>query len=315
MINGKDVPSSVGRAGTNPTALIQAGNLEIGGTNGGTLPFPGYIKDVAIYNSKVTQATISASRNQPLTGSEANLISAYSGANTTDLNTTNANNLTAQNGAVTGFASAPWGNRGLSSTLDYGLVMAVSGSTATVQVPEGCTIPTTGGVSAVAYSVAANPFGFVSDKGRWGVEALIRTDISVTNSVSGTWVAFPVSVTIPTGRWRYGMKGNFAQATTGAASIRSGWITLASSAPTNGTGGTIDGGNDWPIIRMLSGNAGIQTVHTYTESHRYISLASSTTYTTYGVSDSITATETTQIRALSSLWRDATYQTVDFTSY
>jgi hypothetical protein len=167
MINGKDVPAFVQRGGTNPTALVQAGNLEIGSEAGGSNNFPGYIKDVAIYNSKITQATISASRNQPLTGSEANLISAYSGANTTDLNTTNANNLTAQNGAVTGFASAPWGNRGLSTTLDYGLVMAVSGSTATVQVPEGCTIPTTGGVSAVAYSVMASPFGFVSDKGRW----------------------------------------------------------------------------------------------------------------------------------------------------
>jgi hypothetical protein len=129
MINGKDVPASqVAQSWYKPyrsspsrkprNRLMKRRSL---------LPFPGYIKDVAIYNSKITQATISASRNQPLTGSEANLISAYSGANTTDLNTTNANNLTAQNGAVTGFASAPWGNRGLSTTLDYGLVMAVSG--------------------------------------------------------------------------------------------------------------------------------------------------------------------------------------------
>jgi hypothetical protein len=170
MINGKDVPAQVARGGTNPTALVQAGNLEIGSWNGGLLPFPGYIKDVAIYNSKITQATISASRNQPLTGSEASLISAYSGANTTDLNTTNANNLTAQNGAVTGFASAPWGNRGLSTTLDYGLVMAIPSSTsAVIQVPEGCTIPTTGGVSAVAYSVMASPFGFPKREGMYEI--------------------------------------------------------------------------------------------------------------------------------------------------
>jgi hypothetical protein len=46
--------------------------------------------------------------------------------------------------------------------------MAIPSSTsAVIQVPEGCTIPTTGGVSAVAYSVMASPFGFVSDKGRW----------------------------------------------------------------------------------------------------------------------------------------------------
>jgi hypothetical protein len=188
--------------GTNPTALVQAGNLEIGSSNGGTNPFPGYIKDVAIYNSKITQATISASRNQPLTGSEASLISAYSGANTTDLNTTNANNLTAQNGAVTGFASAPWGNRGLSTTLDYGLVMAIPSSTsAVIQVPEGCTIPTTGGVSAVAYSVMASPFGFVSDKGRWIVGTYAKADTFQGSAVSGTWYSLNLTMSIPTGNW------------------------------------------------------------------------------------------------------------------
>lgn len=181
MINGKDVPAFVQRGGTNPTDLTQAGNLEIGSTNGGNAPFPGYIKDVAIYNSKVAQATISASRNQPLTGSEANLISAYSGANTTDLNTTNANNLTAQNGAVTGFASAPWGNRGVSSTLDYGLVMAVSGSTATVQFPEGCSAPTSGGISAVAYSTQANPFGFPK-RPITKLETILQSDFTTTTT-------------------------------------------------------------------------------------------------------------------------------------
>jgi hypothetical protein len=188
MINGKDIPAIVQRSGTNPTALVQAGNLEIGSNNGGGAVFPGYIKDVAIYNSKITQATISASRNQPLTGSEANLISAYSGANTTDLNTTNANNLTAQNGAVTGFASAPWGNRGVSSTLDYGLVMAIPSSTsAVIQVPEGCTIPTTGGVSQVSYSVMASPFGFVSDKGRWTIVTQANSIYDRGVSASGSF--------------------------------------------------------------------------------------------------------------------------------
>jgi hypothetical protein len=202
MINGKDVPAFLTQNGTNPTALVQAGNLEIGSENGGASPFPGYIDQVAIYSAKVTQATILASRNQPLTGSEANLISAYSGANTTDLNTTNANNLTAQNGAVTGFASAPWGNRGLSTTLDYGLVMAIPSSTsAVIQVPEGCTIPTTGGVSAVAYSVMANPFGFVSDKGRWIVGTYAKADTFQGSAVSGTWYSLNLTMSIPTGNW------------------------------------------------------------------------------------------------------------------
>jgi hypothetical protein len=200
MINGKDVPAQVARGGTNPTALVQAGNLEIGSWNGGLLPFPGYIKDVAIYNSKITQATISASRNQPLTGSEANLISAYSGANTTDLNTTNANNLTAQNGAVTGFASAPWGNRGLSTTLDYGLVMAIPSSTsAVIQVPEGCTIPTTGGITASAYSSMANPYGWPSSANTiLGMSQIQANQGSITTTTD--LLGATQTVTAPTGK-------------------------------------------------------------------------------------------------------------------
>ena len=235
MINGKDVPASVTRNGTNPTDLTQAGNLEIGSVNGGTLPFPGYIKDVAIYNSKVAQATISASRNQPLTGSETSLISAYSGANTTDLNTTNANNLTAQNGAVTGFASAPWGNRGVSTTLDYGLVMAVSGSTATVQVPEGCTIPTTGGVSAVAYSVMASPFGFVSDKGRWEISSSLQMNNTGGATAATTcYDRFLANLTIPVGSWDVGLQGTMYIYKSGAnaTGIVSNFLATASAGQT-----------------------------------------------------------------------------------
>ena len=300
--DGVSVPVAAAvTAGTAPTTAGTGGDFSIGRKGASASEYaPGYISNVAVFDAVLSAATIKEHSTYKLTGSETNCIGAWSLDNTANDQSSAGNNLTAT-GGVGYTAMTPHGQlgNGVETTKAVGLVTNVNGTTVTVQCPEGVTIPSgSSTISSVAYSTQANPFGWVSDKGRWGVEALIRTDISVTNSVSGTWVAFPVSVTIPTGRWRYGMKGNFAQATTGAASIRSGWITLASSAPTNGTGGTIDGGNDWPIIRMLSGNAGIQTVHTYTESHRYISLASSTTYTTYGVSDSITATETTQIRAL-----------------
>jgi hypothetical protein len=58
MLDGVDVPAAVSRAGTNPTALVQAGNLEIGSYNGGLLLLTGKIAQVAIYNAKVTQSTI-----------------------------------------------------------------------------------------------------------------------------------------------------------------------------------------------------------------------------------------------------------------
>lgn len=204
MIDGVAVPATVSRTGTNPTALVQAGNLEIGTTNGGGNNFPGYIDQVAIYSAKVTQATHLAAMHQGLTGSETSLISAYSNGSTTDLNTTNANNLTAQNGATTASVS-PFGNNARSSTLDYALVTKVAGAVVTVQVPEGCTIPTSGGVSAVAYSTQANPYGFVSDKGRWVVETH-SFDNSSTLTASAWGNSGSIRVSMPVGAWDIGGK-------------------------------------------------------------------------------------------------------------
>ena len=200
MINGKDVPAQKLTNGTNPSSLVQAGNLEIGSYNGGTNLFPGYIKDACIYGNKVTQANILARMHQTPLGTETDLISAYSGAGLTDLSA-NANNLTAQNSATSGYASAPYGNRGVSTTLDYGLVMAVSGSSVTVQVPEGCTIPTSGGVSAVAYSVMASPYGFVTDKGRWTVLSLDKTDRTQVASGTTWYNLGSFSISVPKGSW------------------------------------------------------------------------------------------------------------------
>ena len=211
MFNGVDVPASLSQGGTNPTALVQAGNLEIGSENGGTVPFPGYIDQVAVYNAKVTQATILASINRALTGSETSLASAYSNGSVNDLNTTTPNNLTATNGATT-VANSPFGNRGVSTTLEYGIVMAntfSTNTTVTVQVPEGCQLPTTGGISSVDYSTQNVPYGFPRDKGRWSLYCKIRS--ALTNTSSATYVAFSgnaISLTVPSGSWKIAFQFN-----------------------------------------------------------------------------------------------------------
>jgi len=186
MIDGVDCPTNSFRGGTNPTALIQAGNLEVGSRNGGLQPFTGYIDQVAVYSAKVTQATILASINRALTGSETSLASAYSNGSVNDLNTTTPNNLTATNGATT-VANSPFGNRGVSTTLEYGVIMANSFSTnttLTIQVPEGCQLPTTGGISSVDYSTQNVPYGFPRAKGRWQLSSLLRTQNSQTSNAT-----------------------------------------------------------------------------------------------------------------------------------
>lgn len=170
MVDGTDVPVSVTRNGTNPTALVQAGNLEVGSHNGGLLPLPGKIAQAFVSSAKITQANVRTLYSQGLTSaliSTHNIISAYSFSNSiNDLNTTNANNLTASGSAVATNADSPFGTQAsgsISSTLDYAVITAATFSTnttITVRVPEGNTIPTSGGVSSVVYSSSAFPYGF-----------------------------------------------------------------------------------------------------------------------------------------------------------
>lgn len=216
MIDGVDVPSRVSRGGTNPTALVQAGNFQVGADNGTQYPFDGKLAQVAVFSAKVTQATIRTYMSQGLAGNETSLISAYSFNNSiTDLNTSNANNLTAQNSAVATATDSPFAQRdnvatGLTAgTVEYGIVTAASYSTnttLTVQVPEGSAIPTSGGVSAVSYSQSRSPFGFPSSATKWDIILLTKQSLSQSAPTLGTWYnAFAngcMQITVPIGAWR-----------------------------------------------------------------------------------------------------------------
>jgi hypothetical protein len=211
MIDGVDVPVTVSRGGTNPTALIQAGDLNIGASNA-TRFFPGKIAQIAIYSAKVTQATILASIDRTLAGSETSLISAYSFNNTINDLSANANNLTANGSAVATNADSPFGGQAdgtISSTLDYAIIQKVAFSTnttVTVQVPEGCTIPTSGGVSAVVYAPSGTPYGFPKQKTKWQVQLIIGATISTIGTSTSTTYAFgatgqELNITAPLGEW------------------------------------------------------------------------------------------------------------------
>jgi hypothetical protein len=220
MIDGVDVPASVARGGTNPTALVQAGNLFIGASNS-TTPggfFNGKLAQVAIYNAKVTQATILASIDRTLTGSETSLISAYSFNNTiNDLNTTNANNLTANGSAVATNADSPYGgqaNGTISSTLDYGIVQSATFSTNTtvvVQVSEGNTIPSSGGVTALHYSSAKAPYGMPNSTLKWELLYLRKDQVNTGSIASNATITnvpgYSFSLPISTGDLSYNLFG------------------------------------------------------------------------------------------------------------
>jgi len=270
MIDGVDVPAIVGRAGTNPTSLIQAGNLEIGSRNGGLLPFAGKIAQVAIYSAKVTQATHLAAMNQGLTGSETSLISAYSFDNAiTDLAAT-GNDLTANGSAVATENDSPFGNSGVSTTIDYGILMAKSFSTnttLTVQVPEGCTIPTSGGVTSIEYSTADVPYGFPRAKSRWDILVAIVGGYTTANN--GGTIFTRHSISVPAGEWELGYNFNAIQVTASSTThnARYGLATTSALAPSQSspftTAGTLVNATEfYPRLSAKDGiNLAAQTVY------------------------------------------------------
>lgn len=242
MIDGVDVPAAVARSGTNPITLIQAGNLEIGGANGGTTPLTGKIAQVAIYNAKVTQATILASIHQTLSGSETSLISAYSFNNTINDLSANANNLTANGAAVATNADSPFGGQAdgtVSSTLDYAIITKTAFSTnttLTVQVPEGCTLPTSGGVSAVSYSTQKIPYLFPAQRGKWSVATLILSNVNANGTSSNTTYNFSsLNLNVPIGEWVvFADLGFSATSSTSGLSLYAG-LSSSSSAFDSGS--------------------------------------------------------------------------------
>lgn len=220
MIDGVDVPITLNQAGTNPTALVQSGDLVVGGITSGGVYFSGKVAQVAIFNAKVTEATMQTYISQGLAGTETSLISAYSFNNAvTDLNVSNANNLTANGSAVATSADSPFGMQAsglISSTLDYSIVESVSFSTNTTlvaQVPEGCTIPTGGGVTTTSYSGLKTPYAFPSDINRWTVLSLQKVPYTKSSPSAATWYnqsgGTQGDIVAPIGKWRLSFRGVF----------------------------------------------------------------------------------------------------------
>lgn len=293
MFDGVDIPASVGRGGTNPTALVQAGDLQIGAANA-TQFFDGKIAQVAIYSAKVTQSTMRTYISQGLSGSETNLISAYSFNNSiNDLNTGNANNLTAQGSAVATNADSPFtvdANGTPGGSYDYEIVTKVVTTTATVQVPEGCAIPTSGGVSAVDLSSWKAPFGMPVSEDRWRLASLWRTSSPTTsNATYGAFQSGGWALTVPIGAWRVGWQAGIYNATTVAL-----YWNISSTALT-GLSNTAGSAASPFAAYFLPPSATSAATKVYTQQHQTLSSASTYVMYTLGATTSAGADGTVTI--------------------
>lgn len=255
MLDGVDIPCTVARSGTNPTTLVNTGNLAIG--REGLNPvnyFPGKIAQAAVFSAKVTQATIRGYISQGLLGTETNLVSAYSFNNSiNDLNTTNANNLTAQGSATATNADSPFTLNSFgaaSGTLDFGIVTGITSATEiTVQVPEGCAIPTSGGISEIHYSTQKVPYNFPAQTSRWELILFVQSNVNMTTGSTTVQNPGGLNMTIPIGSWDYfgRIRAQFGWATAGG-SDHFGDITNSSTTMNNRTWSTFYADNMVTIV-------------------------------------------------------------------
>lgn len=229
-LDGVLIPGTLSGSGA---SFTQAGNLNVGARTGSAGFFNGKIAQAAVFSAVLSQSTIQSYISQGLTGTETSLVSAYSFNNSiNDLNTTNANNLTANGSAVATNADSPFSQQAggvPNGTLDYGIIQSVSFSTNTtvvVQVPEGCTI---GGVSAVVYSTQKAPYGFPGQRGKWTVETLSRTQITVSAASTSVWYNSNIQLTLPLGEWDLGYQGIHSVTSAGSGYVSAN-ISLSTSA-------------------------------------------------------------------------------------
>lgn len=209
--DGVEVPSFKTVTGT-CTALVQGTTALVVGAekSAGTNPFDGKIAQAAVFSAVLSASTIRSYMSQGLSGTETNICSAYSFNNSiADLNTTTPNDLTAQGSAVATNADSPFGGQAdgtISSTLDYGIIAKVTASTVTVNVAEGCTIPTSGGVASASYSTYREPYGFPGSASKWQLMTQTINRVTKASPTGGSSYNTGIQLTIPVGQWSAGYR-------------------------------------------------------------------------------------------------------------
>lgn len=233
--DGVVVPSVTTSGGTAPNTAGTGGDFSIGrfgAQNSGY--FTGYISGVGVFNAVLSAATIRSYKNQVLSGSETNCIGAWS-LNNTGVNQQAAgtNDLTATNSVGYTSGRSPYctdANGVAAGTYDWAIVTKVATTVATVQYPEGCAIPTSGGISTVDYSGVKAPFGMPVEKGRWSV--VLHQRASNVQAAVTTGTAYNpggLNINAPVGKWL--STGNFYTVFTGSTTAdKSIIVSLSTSA-------------------------------------------------------------------------------------
>lgn len=212
MINGISVPVAVIRAGTNPTALVQAGDLQVGSSNTANY-FDGKLADIRVWSAKRTQTEITDNMNQQLVGTETNLVAYFKLNGDFNDSTANANNLTATNGVVATTVDNPM------KDTQYAVVTKVAygapNSTITVFTGSEHIIPNMT-LNSPYYSTQSSPHGFPKAEDKWYLEVLHLAQYNNGAITAGNYTNIASArINLPVGSWKVSHKA-YIQCTNGA---------------------------------------------------------------------------------------------------
>lgn len=202
-INGALVPTANATGGTNPTSLLQAGNLELGSWQAANF-FDGEIAEARLWSTIRNQTQIRDNMNQTLVGNEANLNAYFPlNGNFNDLQTNfAANNLTSTNGAIATAADNPM--NAIEMGIIHDVVYSAPNTLVTVFTGTDYNIPNMS-LSNMNYATDKTPYGFPGQRGKWCYEIPYLRPLLKGSISNSTWVNLDGGAfNIPVGSWQVG---------------------------------------------------------------------------------------------------------------
>lgn len=273
-INGTAVTSF--SSVTAATTLAQTSNLSAGAHGAGVANtfFNGYISESRIWSTNQTAANIQGNMAISLVGTESNLV--FLGQFNGNFNdaTSNANNLTAQAGAIATQANNPY------NATEYATIIAVSYSNPTTTVTVDCgtqnTIPNQT-LNTPYFSTSAMPFGLPANLRKYTRYVPIAANSTTTSTSAVQANGLSITLTVPSGATRLkvtAFSGGVFNATTGDSVLVSLWdgtvgsgteLVQAEVGDTGIAGGPIEvpvfvSSSVWPAAGSKTYNLGLNAI-------------------------------------------------------
>lgn len=281
-INGISIAISMTQSGTNPTAWVNAGNLELASTNGGTALFNGRIRDMRMWNALRTQTQIRDNMYQELVGTETNLIFYAKLAGNFNDSTSAANNLSAQGGAVATYDDCCW--RNTQYCVVTNVVYSAPNSTITIQSPNGMGVQN-GTITAPYYSSQDRPYGFTPDRTEYDITFNFRQQMTTAiGAINQWWINSNTKCTVPIGVWKARWQGSM-QGNSSVSGSRSTFWKWDDNATFSATFQNIE------IGRLYTNSTSDTISHQNVGINKPLIIAAATDYYFYGGIDSATGSE------------------------